>query len=347
METLENKGYKISEPVADDVLQQERREVGNAAATATGMPEYKSAADFDARFSEMLRADEEKERERKEKEIQRKQIAQSMSDLGAVFGDVIKASGGALVTPRDVQAKYDALDKQTQSVYDNYRARMDAMRKGLQDNAAKDRDRALKTKENAEALAQQWKLYAAKKADDNAKAAEERKWKEAEAEKDRAARAQAAYIRATGKKDADVYAEIQLPNGKVIQTTKANNTSRIRDIFLYMVDNGMIDVNNDAYYKQMVEGHFVRKDDGTLAYEKENIPMVLAELSDKEVLEAISHYNHFLTEEQSNKLYDEFGQKARSTTPKSEQPTQSETTTETAAGRINRQKAQNNARSAR
>lgn len=316
MKTLENKGYKISEPIADDVLQAERREAGQMAASATGMPEYKSAADFDARFSEMLRADEEKERARKEKEIQRKQIAQSMSDLGAVFGDVIKASGGALVTPRDVQAKYDALDKQTQSVYDNYRARMDAMRKDLQDNAAKDRDRALKAKDDAEALANQWKLYALKKADDDAKIAAERKWKAEEAQKDRDARKNAAYIRTTGKKDADIYSEITLPNGKVIQTTKANNTSRLRDIFLYMVDNGMIDVNNDAYYKQMVEGHFVKKDDGTLAYEKENTPMVLAKLTDKEVLEAISHYNHFLTDEQSDMLFDEFGQKARSTTQK-------------------------------
>lgn len=169
---------------ADEILQQERKAAGEMAATATGMPEYKSAADFDARFSQMLAADAERERTQKEKEIQRKQIAQGMSDLGAVFGDVIKASGGALVTPRDVQAKYDALDKQTQSVYDNYRARMDAMRKGLQDNAAKDRNRALKAKEDAANRQWQMDLYAKKKADDDARA-----------EKDREARIKAAYAR--------------------------------------------------------------------------------------------------------------------------------------------------------
>lgn len=328
METLENKGYKISEPIADDVLQAERREAGQMAAAATGMPEYKSAADFDARFSQMLAADEKKERERKEKEIQRKQIAQSMSDLGAVFGDVIKASGGALVTPRDVQAKYDALDKQTQNVYDNYRARMDAMRKGLQDNAAKDRDRALKAKEDAAALAQQWKLYAAKKAADDAKTDAERKWKAEEAEKDRKARANAAYIRATGRKDTDVYKRLTLNDGRVIETTKADNTSRLRMMLQYMIQNGMVDVNNDAYYKNLVKNRFIKKDNGELAFEEENVPLVISKLSDEDILETISHYLYFLTDEQNNSLYDTFGQKAmpKKQTPNTTQPAQATTT---------------------
>lgn len=248
METLENKGYKISEPIADDVLQAERREAGQMAAAATGIPEYKSAADFDARFSEMLRADEEKERARKEKEIQRKQIAQSMSDLGAVFGDVIKASGGALVTPRDVQTKYDALDKQTQSVYDNYRARMDAMRKDLQDNAAKDRDHALKAKDDAEALANQWKLYALKKADDDAKIAAERKWKAEEAQKDRDAKKNAAYMRANRSSGNSNYYQLSFPNNRVVTLTKADALNRIRDTFSWMVQKGMIDINDDTRY---------------------------------------------------------------------------------------------------
>lgn len=232
METLENKGYKISEPIADDVLQAERREAGQMAAAATGMPEYKSAADFDARFSEMLRADEEKERARKEKEIQRKQIAQSMSDLGAVFGDVIKASGGALVTPRDVQAKYDALDKQTQSVYDNYRARMDAMRKGLQDNAAKDRDRALKAKEDAANRKWREDLYAKKKADDNA-----------EAEKDRNARLKEAYARTYNhnynKTERPEYS-LAFPGEQPIPLDKAEGSRIYNAIFDYMIKKGII-----------------------------------------------------------------------------------------------------------
>ncbi len=310
MVTFENKGYKTSEPIADDVLREERREAGQMAATATGMPEYKSAADFDARFSKMLQADEEKERARKEKEIQRKQIAQSMSDLGAVFGDVIKASGGALVTPRDVQAKYDALDKQSQAVYDNYRARMDAMRKELNDDAEKDRDRALKAKENAEAWAYQWRLYAAKKAADDAKTDAERKWKAAEAEKDRKAKANAAYIRATGKKDADVYRRLTLNDGRTIDTTKADNTSRLRMMLIYMIRNGMVDVNNDALYKSVTDSRLIKKDNGEYTFEEESVPLVISRLSDDDVLETITHYLDFLDKEENDALYDTFGQKA-------------------------------------
>lgn len=327
METFKDKGYKISEPIADDVLREERREAGQMAATATGMPEYKSAADFDARFSEMLQADEEKERARKEKEIQRKQIAQSMSDLGAVFGDVIKASGGALVTPRDVQAKYDALDKQSQTVYDNYRARMDAMRKELNDDAEKDRDRALKAKENAEALAYQWRLYAAKKAADDAKTDAERKWKAAEAEKDRKAKANAAYIRATGKKDKDVYRRLTLNDGRTIDTTKADNTSRMRMILIYMIQNGMVDVNNDAYYKSVTDSRLIKKDNGEYDFEEESVPLVISRLSDDEVEETIGHYLLSLNKKQNDALYGMFGQKAiPKTKPTTTQPAKATTT---------------------
>ena len=327
MVTFENKGYKTSEPIADDVLREERREAGQMAATATGMPEYKSAADFDARFSKMLQADEEKERARKEKEIQRKQIAQSMSDLGAVFGDVIKASGGALVTPRDVQAKYDALDKQSQTVYDNYRARMDAMRKELNDDAEKDRDRALKAKENAEALAYQWRLYAAKKAADDAKTDAERKWKAAEAEKDRKAKANAAYIRATGKKDADIYKRLTLNDGRFIDITKADSTSRLRMMLQYMIQNRMVDVNNNAYYKNLVESRLIKKDNGEYAFEEESVPLVISRLSDEDILETISHYLYFLNKEQNDALYDTFGQKAiPKTKPTTTQPAKGTTT---------------------
>ncbi len=330
METLKNKGYKISEPIADNVLQEARRDAGQMASAAIGMPEYKSAADFDARFSEMLRADEEKERARKEKEIQRKQIAQSMSDLGAVFGDVIKASGGALVTPRDVQAKYDALDKQTQSVYDNYRARMDAMRKGLQDNAAKDRDRALKAKTDAEALANQWKLYALKKADEDAKIAAERKWKTDEAEKDRDAKKNAAYIRANRSNGNSNYYQLSFPNNRVVTLTKADALNRIRDTFSWMVQKGMIDINDDARYPHEEVSGFRKNEKGEDVYVKENIPIDPVDLSTNQMFNIISDYMPYLSDSQSDELYAKLSQRkvAQESVGKTNGATQAKTTTQ-------------------
>lgn len=145
--------------VVDEVLGKERIATGEAAAAATGIPEYKSAADFDARFTQMLAAEEEAERKKQEQKIERQKVAQSMSDLGAVFGDVIKASGGAVVTPREVKAQYDAMDKNAQTVYDNYRTRMDVLRKGIKDRADADKDAAMKAKENANNWYNQYRLY--------------------------------------------------------------------------------------------------------------------------------------------------------------------------------------------
>lgn len=136
----------------EELLEQERKAAGQALAEQTGTPQYATAADFDARLTRMLMEDERKEREKQEKRIQRQQMAQSLTDLGAVFGDVIKASGGALVTPRDVQARYDQLDNKQKMVYDNYRARMDMLRQQALARAKGDRDAAGRAKQRGEEL---------------------------------------------------------------------------------------------------------------------------------------------------------------------------------------------------
>ncbi|MBQ6724056.1 MAG: hypothetical protein IJQ84_06040 [Paludibacteraceae bacterium] len=138
----------------EELLEQERKAAGQALTEQTGTPQYATAADFDARLTRMLMEDERKEREKQEKRIQRQQMAQSLTDLGAVFGDVIKASGGALVTPRDMQARYDQLDNKQKMVYDNYRARMDVLRQQALARAKGDRDAAGRAKQREEEMEQ-------------------------------------------------------------------------------------------------------------------------------------------------------------------------------------------------
>lgn len=238
---------------ADGLLQEERIQAGNLATQATGAPEYKSAADFDARFTSMLMDDEEKRRKEQEQKIERQKIAQSMSDLGAVFGDVIKASGGALVTPRDVQAKYDALDKNSQTVYTNYSARMDALRKGLQDRAKGDMDLAGKARENAANRELQKDLLAQKQAE----AEGVRSWRSDENQKNREARMRTAQIRYQAKvSQAADKTEFQftLNNDKgepqTVTLNKAQAKMYIPDAFRWMVQKGYIDMADDAYPKK-------------------------------------------------------------------------------------------------
>ncbi len=237
---------------ADELLQQQRMQAGETASKATGTPEYKSAADFDARLTGMLMEDEAKERQRQEQKIERQKIAQSMTDLGAVFGDVIKASGGALVTPRDVKAKYDALDKNTQTVYDNYRTRMEAMRKGLQDRTKGDMDAAEKAKDKAAAEKLQRDLLAQKQAE----AAETRRWRTEENRRNREARIRAAQMQITSRANqVKDYTEYKFTLNDAQGTPKSVNWNKaeakmyIPDTFRWMVYNNYIDLNDDAYPK--------------------------------------------------------------------------------------------------
>jgi len=104
-------------------------------------PQFNSAADIDARFMQMMERDAERDRAEQERRLRRQQFAQSMGDLGNVLIDTIKMSGGALVTPRDVSARYQQMDAQSQKIYDTYRARMDLLRKYQLDKAAAERAR--------------------------------------------------------------------------------------------------------------------------------------------------------------------------------------------------------------
>lgn len=85
----------------------------------------------------------EEDRLREEKNTRAQRLGTILSDLGASIGDIIQASGGAAVLPRDVQKNYDALNEREKDIYNTYWARMDAIRKEQESKDEKDRERAL------------------------------------------------------------------------------------------------------------------------------------------------------------------------------------------------------------
>lgn len=294
---------------ADELLQQQRIQAGETASKATGTPEYKSAADFDARLTGMLMEDEAKERQRQEQKIERQKIAQSMTDLGAVFGDVIKASGGALVTPRDVKAKYDALDKNTQTVYDNYRTRMEAMRKGLQDRTKGDMNAAEKAKDKAAAEKLQRDLLAQKQAE----AAETRRWRTEENRRNREQRIQTAQIRynervsrAAEKTDYQFTLNNDKGEPNTITLTKAQAKMFIPDAFRWMVQMGYIDLNDDAYPKT--------KKWNSDIWDYESTPVPPTKLSVAQMYTTMQDFMFTMSNQDSNELLQRLRKKEVQTT---------------------------------
>ena len=74
--------------------------------------------------------------------LERQRARTGLADLAAGIGDMIKASNGAIVTPRDYQAMYDTLTAQQKVNYNNYLARMQAMKEAEKAKAKEAADRA-------------------------------------------------------------------------------------------------------------------------------------------------------------------------------------------------------------
>ena len=74
--------------------------------------------------------------------LERQRARTGLADLAAGVGDMIKASNGAIVTPRDYQAMYDTLTAQQKVNYNNYLARMQAMKEAEKAKAKEAADRA-------------------------------------------------------------------------------------------------------------------------------------------------------------------------------------------------------------
>jgi hypothetical protein len=109
-------------------------------------------------FEEKL-ARKEREKERidlltQQKALQRQQARLGLADLAAGIGDIIKASGGALVDKRDYQDMYNRLTAQQQKNFDNYLARMEALK---QEEKAKQKETADRARQ--ERLLKEQRLY--------------------------------------------------------------------------------------------------------------------------------------------------------------------------------------------
>ena len=78
--------------------------------------------------------------------LERQRARTGLADLAAGIGDMIKASNGAIVTPRDYQAMYDTLTAQQKVNYNNYLARMQAMKEAEKAKAKEAADRAYQEK---------------------------------------------------------------------------------------------------------------------------------------------------------------------------------------------------------
>lgn len=75
-------------------------------------------------------ADDERRRqyELEQKRLARKRLGEEIGEFSAVIGDMIKASNGALVTPRDFRQMYNSLDARQQQLFDREMARRDALK---------------------------------------------------------------------------------------------------------------------------------------------------------------------------------------------------------------------------
>ena len=89
------------------------------------VPHHKT---YDEILADRERAQEELRHINEQKALQRQQARLGLADLAAGIGDIIKASGGAIVTPRDYQAMYNSLTEQQKTNYNNYLARMQALK---------------------------------------------------------------------------------------------------------------------------------------------------------------------------------------------------------------------------
>ena len=110
-------------------------------------------------YEEMLarreKAEEALRLQTEQRALDRQRARTGLADLAAGIGDMIKASNGAIVTPRDYKAMYDSLTEQQKTNYNNYLARMQAMKEAEKAKAKEDADRAYQEKLLAEQRAYQ------------------------------------------------------------------------------------------------------------------------------------------------------------------------------------------------
>jgi hypothetical protein len=109
-------------------------------------------------YEEILAEQQKKQQEldyiNQQKALARKQARLGLADIAAGIGDIIKASGGALVDKRDYQDMYNRLTAQQQKNFDNYLARMQALK---EQEKAKQKEAAEQARQ--ERLLKEQRLY--------------------------------------------------------------------------------------------------------------------------------------------------------------------------------------------
>lgn len=110
---------------------------------------------FEEIMARREKAEEAMRLQAQQRELQRQQARLGLADLAAGIGDMIKASGGAIVTPRDYQAMYNSLTEQQKTNYNNYLARMQALKEQEKAKQKEAADRAYQERLLAEQRAYQ------------------------------------------------------------------------------------------------------------------------------------------------------------------------------------------------
>lgn len=218
--------------------EESKRQAAEAAAAEqpkSTVPTFESVADIDRYFSDIQAREAAADREREEKRVQRQIAARSLSDLGSSIVDMIKASEGAVVSPRQVEQHYARLDDRQKQLYDTYRTRMDLLRKQQAEGAKADlaRRQALKDREEERA----WREQEAKKAHDrNLEALKKRQ----DFEREQARLNRIHQENMYQVKNGDAYI-VDFGNGEVKEyKNKADGMNVYAAIYRYLRNNGFI-----------------------------------------------------------------------------------------------------------
>lgn len=172
-------------------------------------------------------ADEEIKRqvELERQKLERQKLGESIGEFSAVIGDMIKASNGAVVTPRDFNQRYSALNAQQRQLFDREMARREAARQAEAGRAEREKDRIqAQLNFNAKMAADQERARQAREDADKA-----RRQAAEQAEADRKARLRIANITYGGRNKPEDEYLIDFGNGE--RKSYLNNTKEGRNAF--------------------------------------------------------------------------------------------------------------------
>lgn len=190
----------------------------------------------------------EQEKERELKRLEGKRFGKSLGDLANVIGDMIQASNGAVVLPRDVQKKYDNLSAQQKQIIDNYWAKMDGLRREQEAKDAAAAQAERDAEKEAARLKQQREIAEKQEQGRNDRAAADLEYKKWKTEQDNAAKikiAQEKAIAIANKKTTDKDTIITYSG---VEYTIPNNAyfDRITRLYAYLNKNKLFPIESNV-----------------------------------------------------------------------------------------------------